>query len=89
MSRLQVSGWRQKQELRALTEGQRMGYGKVELLWRLGGTTAQIDAWTGYESLSEIERYIRNFNKRMVLSSTEQEQKAPTSAAHDPAQNKK
>ncbi|MFV0409396.1 MAG: hypothetical protein ACK5LJ_06780, partial [Paracoccus sp. (in: a-proteobacteria)] len=42
------------------------------------GTSAQIGAWTGHESLSEIERYIRNFNKRKVLSSTKTEQKVPT-----------
>jgi len=42
------------------------------------GTSAQIGAWTGHESLSEIERYIRNFNKRKVLSSTKKEQKVPT-----------
>jgi integrase len=48
---------------------------RARALVEAGGTTAQIGAWTGHESLSEIERYIRNFNKRMVLSSTEQEQK--------------
>lgn len=39
------------------------------------GTSVQIGAWTGHESLSEIERYIRNFNKRKALSSTKAEQK--------------
>ncbi|TQM94944.1 tyrosine-type recombinase/integrase [Roseinatronobacter monicus] len=48
------------------------------------GTSAQIGAWTGHESLSEIERYIRNFNKRKVLSSTKTEQKVPTQLAKVP-----
>lgn len=62
---------------------------RARALVEAGGSTAQIGAWTGHESLSEIERYIRNFNKRMVLSSTEQERKGPTSATHNPTHNKK
>lgn len=45
-----------------------------------GGTSPQIGAWTGHESLQEIERYIRKFNKRKALSRTETEQKVPTSS---------
>jgi integrase len=54
-----------------------------------GGTSVQIGAWTGHESLSEIERYIRGLNKRKVLSSTETEQKVPTSKTKVPTQPKK
>lgn len=53
-----------------------------------GGTSVQIGAWTGHESLSEIERYIRGLNKRKALSSTETEQKGPTSATKGPTQTK-
>lgn len=44
-----------------------------------GGTSVQIGAWTGHESLKEIERYIRGYNKRQALTRTENEQKVPTS----------
>lgn len=54
-----------------------------------GGTSVQIGAWTGHESLSEIERYIRGLNKRKVLSSTETEQKVPTSTTKVLTQPKK
>lgn len=54
-----------------------------------GGTSVQIGAWTGHESLSEIERYIRGLNKRKVLSGTKTEQKVPTSATKVPTQPKK
>lgn len=43
-----------------------------------GGTSPQIGAWTGHESLKEIERYIRKFNRRKALSRTETEQEVPT-----------
>lgn len=42
------------------------------------GTSPQIGAWTGHESLKEIERYIRKFNKRKALSRATEEQKVPT-----------
>lgn len=45
-----------------------------------GGASPQIGAWTGHESLKEIERYILKFNKRKALSRTEAEQKVPTSS---------
>jgi integrase len=45
-----------------------------------GGTSPQIGAWTGHESLKEIERYIKKFNKRKALTKTETEQKVPTSS---------
>ena len=37
-----------------------------------------IGAWTGHVSLSEIERYIRKYDKRRVLSETKNERKVPT-----------
>ncbi|WBU64567.1 tyrosine-type recombinase/integrase [Paracoccus aerodenitrificans] len=52
-------------------------------------TSAQIGAWTGHESLSEIERYIRHFNKRKVLSSTKVGQKVPTYPTEVPTLPKK
>lgn len=62
---------------------------RARALAEAGGTSAQIGAWTGHESLSEIERYIRHFNKRKVLSSTNAEQKVPTSAIAVPRISKK
>jgi len=48
---------------------------RSQALAEAGGNSVQIGAWTGHESLSEIERYIRGLNKRKVLSGTETEQK--------------
>jgi integrase len=62
---------------------------RARALAEAGGTAPQIGAWTGHESLSEIERYIRNFNKRKVLSSTKSEQKVPTSTTKVPKIQKK
>lgn len=61
---------------------------RSQALAEAGGNSAQIGAWTGHESLSEIERYIRGLNKRKVLSGTETEQKVPTSATKVPTQPK-
>jgi hypothetical protein len=36
--------------------------------------------WTGHESLKEIERYIKKFDKRSASTKTETEQKVPTSS---------
>ena len=44
-----------------------------------GGGSPQIGAWTGHESLREIERYIRKFNRRKALTRTKKEQEVPTS----------
>ncbi|MEJ6389820.1 tyrosine-type recombinase/integrase [Gymnodinialimonas ulvae] len=62
---------------------------RSQALAEAGGNSVQIGAWTGHESLSEIERYIRGLNKRKVLSGTETEQKVPTSATKVPTQPKK
>ncbi|MDJ0631034.1 MAG: tyrosine-type recombinase/integrase [Rhodobacter sp.] len=43
-----------------------------------GATGTQIGAWTGHESLGEIERSTRKHDKRRALSKTEPEQKVPT-----------
>jgi integrase len=43
-----------------------------------GGGSPQIGAWTGHESLREIERYIRKFNRKLALSRTTQEPEVPT-----------
>jgi len=36
-----------------------------------GATSVQIGAWTGHESLKEIERYIKKYNRRAALSGGE------------------
>jgi len=41
-------------------------------------TVPQMMAWTGHESLSEVQAYIKKFSKKAVLTSTRQEPKAPT-----------
>ena len=33
-----------------------------------GATTVQIAAYTGHQTLSEVERYVKKYNRRMVLS---------------------
>ena len=48
-------------------------------LAEMGGSAPQIGAWTGHESLKEIERYIKDFSKRRALSRAKEEQKVPTS----------
>ena len=45
----------------------------------MGGSAPQIGAWTGHESLKEIERYIKDFSKRRALSRAKEEHKVPTS----------
>lgn len=52
---------------------------RARALAEAGGTSPQIGAWTGHESLKEIEHYIRRFSKRKALSKTEKEPKVPTS----------
>jgi integrase len=46
-----------------------------------GGSTHQIAAWTGHETLSEVQRYSKGAARRRILSGTEREQKLET--AHD------
>jgi len=48
------------------------------LLAEAGGSSPQIGAWTGHDTLSEIENYIAKLNKKKVLTKTETEQKVPT-----------
>ncbi len=43
-----------------------------------GGGSPQVGAWTGHESLREIERYIRKFNRRKALTRANAEPKVPT-----------
>lgn len=51
---------------------------RAKCLAEAGGSAPQIGAWTGHESLKEIERYIRDFSKKRALSRTEQGRKVPT-----------
>lgn len=43
-----------------------------------GGTAHQIAAWTGHESLSEVQRYSKAADRKRILSGTDQEQKLET-----------
>lgn len=54
-----------------------------------GATTHQIAAWTGHESLSEVQHYSRRADKRRILSGTDQEHKVPTDARQVPTASKK
>jgi integrase len=45
-----------------------------------GGSTHQIAAWTGHETLAEVQRYSKGAARRRMLSSTEREQKLETEA---------
>lgn len=49
------------------------------LLVQARATTHQIGAWTGHESLKEIEAYTKKFNKKMALSGPERERKSSNS----------
>lgn len=51
---------------------------RAKALAEAGASAPQIGAWTGHESLKEIERYIRDFSKKKALSRTDQGQKVPT-----------
>lgn len=43
-----------------------------------GGTAHQIAAWTGHESLSEVQRYSKAADRKRILSGTDQERKLET-----------
>ncbi len=47
-------------------------------LAELGATTHQIAAWTGHETLSEVERYSRKADRKRLLTRTDQKQKLET-----------
>ncbi|MEM1344619.1 MAG: tyrosine-type recombinase/integrase [Pseudomonadota bacterium] len=47
---------------------------RAAVLAELGWSTHRIGAWTGHESLSEVERYTKAANKRLMLKGEEQEQ---------------
>lgn len=46
-----------------------------------GATTHQIAAWTGHESLSEVQHYSSRADKRRILTGTDQERKSSNSAS--------
>jgi integrase len=62
---------------------------RAKALAEAGGSAPQIGAWTGHESLKEIERYIRDFSKKRSLSRTEQGRKVPTSSIEFQKEGKK
>ena len=51
---------------------------RAEALAEAGATAHQIAAWTGHETLSEVQRYSKAADRRRVLSSTDPEQKLET-----------
>ncbi len=77
-----VSQWFAAKARKAGIEG-RTAHGlrksRAIALAEAGGASPQIGAWTGHESLKEIERYIKKFDKRRALTKTETEQRVPTS----------
>tara|TARA_R110002020_G_scaffold37923_1_gene114491 strand:- start:31 stop:1026 length:996 start_codon:yes stop_codon:yes gene_type:complete len=52
-------------------------------------THHQVGAWTGHESLKEIERYAKKFNRRRVLTRSKQERESSNSARKVPNQAEK
>lgn len=53
-------------------------------LAELGATTHQIAAWTGHDSLSEVDRYSKKANRKKILARTEQKQKLETATIQFP-----
>ena len=57
---------------------------RAGLMAERGATTHQIAAWTGHESLSEVEAYSKKANRRLILSGTPVEHQSSKSAATGP-----
>ena len=55
---------------------------RAEALAEAGATAHQIAAWTGHETLAEVQRYSKSADRRRVLSSTDPEQKLETVPTH-------
>ncbi|QIR85042.1 tyrosine-type recombinase/integrase [Paracoccus sp. AK26] len=51
---------------------------RAESLAEAGATTHQIAAWTGHETLSEVQRYAKAADRRRVLSGPDEEQELET-----------
>ncbi len=54
---------------------------RAQLLAEAGASAHQIAAWTGHESLAEVQHYARNADRRRILSGPEDEQKVQTISA--------
>lgn len=54
-----------------------------------GATPHQVGAWTGHETLAEIEHYARRFDRRRALSATDGEQKSSKTSDQVPKRRKK
>jgi len=70
-SQKSVSQWFAKQVRKAGIQGKTahgLRKSRAIALAEAEATSTQIGAWTGHESLTEIERYIRKYNRRKVLS---------------------
>ncbi|MEI4470961.1 tyrosine-type recombinase/integrase [Frigidibacter sp. MR17.24] len=57
---------------------------RATYLAEAGATTHQIAAWTGHDTLSEVERYSKAAERRRLLSGPEEEQKLETEARRLP-----
>lgn len=77
-----VSQWFAAKTRKAGIEG-RSAHGlrksRAIALAEAGATSRQIGAWTGHESLAEIEHYTRRYDRRRALSRTEGGQKTSNS----------
>ncbi|WP_126154541.1 tyrosine-type recombinase/integrase [Paracoccus haematequi] len=51
---------------------------RAESLAEAGATTHQIAAWTGHETLSEVQRYSKAANRKRLLSGPDRERKLET-----------
>lgn len=54
-----------------------------------GATPHQVGAWTGHETLAEIEHYARRFDRRRALSATNGERKSSKTGDKVPKKRKK
>lgn len=61
---------------------------RATALAEAGATTHQIAAWTGHETLSEVQRYAKTAEKRRLLSGTDGEQKLETASGEFPKKAK-
>ena len=81
-SESQISSWFSKQAKKAGLAEDLTAHGlrkfRAIQCAEANATAQQMMAWTGHESLSEVQAYIKRFSKKAVLTSTRQQQKVPT-----------
>ena len=80
------SSWFSGAAAAAGIEGGKSAHGlrkaRAMTLAEAGATVHQIAAWTGHESLSEVQRYSKAADRRRILSSTQPEQILETATIH-------